>query len=239
MTDQVNEEQNTEDNTEQNSQDTTPAPTPSEPEGNKFEDLLASIKVDGRQKYSSVEDALKSLPHANDHISKLEEELASMKAELEKRKSVEEVLAELEERRKTETNSTDQSDSKLDPESIQALVNEQLTAAREQERAQSNMTTVIDALKKEYGDQAEKKFYEIGEANGLSKDFLHQMAQTSPQAVIALAGVGGGSAAPAKTQGNVNTETLKPQPEEKSAKISANPTDKDLLRAWRNSLPDA
>ena len=47
------------------------------------------------KKYSSVEDALKSVPHAQKHIQTLESELATLKEELSKRKTTEELLDEI------------------------------------------------------------------------------------------------------------------------------------------------
>ena len=47
------------------------------------------------KKYATLEDALKSVPHAQTHISKIEQELAQAKEELLKRKTTEELLEEL------------------------------------------------------------------------------------------------------------------------------------------------
>ena len=54
----------------------------------------AELVGDGK-KYSSVEDALKSVPHAQKHIQTLESELATLKEELMKRRTTEELLDEI------------------------------------------------------------------------------------------------------------------------------------------------
>ena len=54
----------------------------------------AELVGDGK-KYQSVEDALKSVPHAQKHIQTLESELASVKEELTKRRTTEELLDEI------------------------------------------------------------------------------------------------------------------------------------------------
>src|SRR5574343_534016 len=50
------------------------------PQNSSLDDLLAGIKrEDGTQKYATPEDALKSLPHAMEHIKRLEEENKALK----------------------------------------------------------------------------------------------------------------------------------------------------------------
>ena len=46
------------------------------------------------KKYSSAEEALRSVPHAQQHIKTLEEEMAELKEELSKRKTTQELLDE-------------------------------------------------------------------------------------------------------------------------------------------------
>ena len=55
----------------------------------------ASELVGSGKKYTSVEDALKSVPHAQKHIQTLESELATLKEELTKRRTTEELLDEI------------------------------------------------------------------------------------------------------------------------------------------------
>ena len=54
---------------------------------------LAEFVGEGK-KYQTVEDALKSIPHAQSHIQKLEEEMKQAREELAKRKAAEELLEE-------------------------------------------------------------------------------------------------------------------------------------------------
>ncbi len=54
----------------------------------------ADFVGDGK-KYNSVEDALKSVPHAQKHIQTLESELAAAREELAKRRTTEELLDEI------------------------------------------------------------------------------------------------------------------------------------------------
>src|SRR4030043_1329496 len=55
---------------------------------------IAELVGEGK-KYKSVEDALKSVPHAQQHIQTLEEENARIKAELVARRTTEEILEEI------------------------------------------------------------------------------------------------------------------------------------------------
>jgi hypothetical protein len=58
---------------------------------------LAELVGQGK-KYSTVEDALKSVPHAQKHISTLEADMIALKEELAKRKTAQELLDEIKSR---------------------------------------------------------------------------------------------------------------------------------------------
>src|SRR5512139_770657 len=72
---------------------TTPVETVVTP-SSQLPQELAELVGDGK-KYKSVDDALKSVPHAQKHIQTLEEENARIKAELDKRRTAEELLADI------------------------------------------------------------------------------------------------------------------------------------------------
>src|SRR6056297_3468450 len=115
---------------------TTPQPDGGEsqqPDKNALDQMLAGItSADGRQKYSSVEDALGALPHAQKHISQLEQEnkelkenMARLEERLEQMSKYEELLA----KQPSQDSQSDNSGKGLDEATIAELVQQQLTQA--------------------------------------------------------------------------------------------------------------
>ncbi len=83
--------------TQENNSIFTPPETPAEPISSPKIELPPEVLefVGEGKKYSNPVDALKSVPHAQKHISTLEAELAQTKTELEKRRTAEELLNEI------------------------------------------------------------------------------------------------------------------------------------------------
>jgi len=89
---------------------------------------------DGK-KYNSVEDALKSVPHAQKHIQTLESELATLKEELTKRKTAEELLDELKSGIQQPENTTQSAG--IDQDTITNLLNQTLENREKQAQEDS------------------------------------------------------------------------------------------------------
>ena len=205
-----------------------------------FADLLASIRTeDGRQKYTDVEAALKSLPHAQEHISRLEREMNEMKEALSRTKSAEEILAKIEEKaaQKQETPVS----AELDLSQLEALVDKTLTMKQQQALAQGNIQQVVGKMSEMYGEKAEQTFYEVGQQVGLSPAELNALAAKSPNAVFKLLGVDSGKApvGTTKTSSSINTEALaNNNTVQASAKVPFGASTKQLVDAWRNAKPN-
>ena len=203
-----------------------------------YADLLASItSADGRQKYNDVESALKSLPHANEHISKLEQEMEQLREELQKRASAEEVLQRLES--KTQEQSESPSTGTVDLAQIEQLVDSRLTARQTAELQAANMKSVTSKVAEVYGDKAEEVFYSTAKEAGLSMEQVNTLAATAPAAVLKLMGVGSKpSGMPAKTSSSVNTEAFVGNSQDRpSSKVPFGASTKDMVQAWRNAKP--
>lgn len=221
----------------------TPTPTeepkPQEPTSTNdaFADLLASIKAeDGRQKYSDVESALKSLPHANEHISKLEQEMAQLREELGKRATAEEIMSKLEAQAQPSTETP--SEPAVDLSQIEQLVDKRLNSVEQKRIATNNISSVTSKMSEVYGDKAEQVFYSAGQEAGLSPAELNALAAKSPVAALRLVGVDTKTPAsiPAKTTSTVNTEALSTNGQDvPSAKVPKGASTNDMVNAWRNA----
>lgn len=202
---------------------------------NDFADLLKSITAeDGRQKYSDVESALKSLPHAQQHISKLEQEMAELKAELEKRKTAEEIVSRIESSGRKQEEATP-SKPAITSEQIEALVDKRLSAKEQFNKEQSNIRKVVDTMSKMYGEKSEEVFYSKAAEAGLDRAMINRLAAVSPEAAMRIVGKVEAGGIPPKTFSNTNSDaafTNKPVP---SAKLPPYPTTKDMVAAWKAS----
>lgn len=208
---------------------------------------LTELVGDGK-KYKTVEDALKSVPHAQAHIQKLEEELAAKNEALMKAKAVEDLLEELKKTGQppTPAQQAQIAEVKVDPNEIIKTVDQvvaQRLAAQEQARlAQANTTSVVKAFTQKFGAESEKEYIKIAQESGLSIESLNRLAATSPAAVLKLAGIQVGQEVnhtPNRTVGNVNTEAFRNQTTQgqtQSARVVGGKTS-DLVSAWRNAKP--
>lgn len=189
------------------------------------------------KKYKSMEDALKSIPHAQTHIQKLEEELAAQRMELEKSKAMEELLKEFKQQN-AGTPSTEPQIQQQPNESVDIdQVVEKALARKEAERAaQANANAVISAFRDAFGDEGKAKYEKLAEETGLPLASLNNLAKTAPEAVLKLAGLTKkvGGSVPHSTS-TVNSSAV-PNGGEASAKVKmVGASSKDVVQAWRNA----
>jgi hypothetical protein len=198
---------------------------------------VADLVGEGK-KYRSVEDALKSVPHAQKHIETLEQENARIKSELEKRRTAEELLEEI--RNGISQPAAGTPAPTFDPNTIESTV-EQLLARKEAKRsADSNISQVVSKFQEVFGDKekAEQEYIKIAAEAGLSVQMLNNLAATSPAAVLKLAGIGTAKQQPVgKPSSTVNTESFSQgNTQQLSSKVPAvGSTTKDLMQAVRNA----
>lgn len=191
--------------------------------------------VGADKKYKSIEDALKSVPHAQGHIQKLEEELASLREEVTKRKSVEEVLQELRAEGLSKSENTTQ--PSIDPNQLAEFVSQVVERRETQKTAKQNADMVVNEFKAKFGNEAEAKYIEIAKENGLDVNTLNSLASKSPEAVLKLAGieVKKTSSIPASLSSSINPEALNStKTTEISAKVTGRST-KDIVDAWKRA----
>lgn len=209
---------------------------------------LVELVGEGK-KYKTVDEALKSVPHAQTHIARLEAELAEKNEALAKAKAVEDLLEELKKSGQAPTPAQQQQIEavKLDPneiaKTVDQVVERRLAIQEANRRAQINTSSVVNAFTQKFGNDSEKEYIKIAEESGLSIEALNRLAATSPAAVLRLAGIQHSPEVqhtPGKTSGSVNTEAFRsqqPQGQPQSARVQGGKTS-DLVSAWRAAKPN-
>lgn len=179
--------------------------------------LLAGIKNErGEQKYKSVNDALKALNHSQNFIPQLQGQLEATTGQLSDAKSQ---LAELESLKETVAKLTQKltetpekpSGKQISEEEIAEIVGRQLTAKQQQEKAQANTRSVVEALASKFGDKASEVFYGKAQELGMTQEQINALAASAPQAVLTMFGVSSGVAQKQThnpLSGSVNTESF-------------------------------
>lgn len=207
-------------------------PTPPKSEDSHFDQMLQGItNAEGKPKYSTVQDALGSIPHAQKHINQLEQdnqglkdELSSLKEQLEEYKQKVERVGSVEEL--------------LEQREQQGLTQEQLDEYLEQKLAQretvqtvkQNQANVVNSLVEMYGDKAtaEKEFMSLQDDLGVD---LTELAGKSPKAVLRYFKKPE-SRAPDKFEGQSRQE-FKPSGEKPKARMPR--TTKESVAQWRET----
>lgn len=184
-----------------NNQETTPpqnnsgtSNTANVQTGNDFADLLNQIKNErGEPKYKTVADALNGLLHAQNFIPTLlsekeqkDAEIARLRVEAEKARTLEETLAALTSKQEQAHNTNA---PVIDEKTIAELVNRQLTQAEQAKLAQANISSVVSSLQSAFGSDAEKKYNDAAAEAGLSVQEMNALAAKSPKAVLRMLGV--------------------------------------------------
>ena len=203
---------------------------------------IAELVGEGK-KYKSVEDALKSVPHAQKHIQALEEENARVKEELEKRRTAEELLDEIR-NGITPTTPGQQAPVGIDPEQLETTLNVLLSRKEAAKTASANINLVVEKFTALYGDKTkgEEAFYNLAAESGLDPNALNQLAATSPNAIFKLAGFDLKKDPPVgKPNSTVNTQSLNQgKPEGQSAKVKmVGASTKEVTQAWKNARETA
>ena len=193
-----------------------------------YADLLGGItNEDGTQKYQDVETALTSLPHAQTHIHNIEADNVKLKEELAQALTAQELL------RKTAADKQPAAAS-LSQDDLFKAIDSVLDAKSEQSTKNSNLNSVGKVFSDTYGEKAKEELKALAESNGVGMDFIRHMAETSPKAVLKLAGL---SDTPvtrgSKTQSTVNTESFRMPATVVNKPVMGASNTAELVTGWR------
>lgn len=152
-------------------------------------DELTAIIGEGK-KYKSLEDALRSVPHAQGHISNLEKELAELREDLTKRLSSEEAMQKILEARDSRSDEGTPP-PELTPEALRDMVKNAYKEMTAEEKATHNVEQADKAMRDKWGDKAGEVLAQKAAELGVSLQFLENAASASPQAFYNLIGLDG------------------------------------------------
>lgn len=183
------------------------------------------------KKYATVEEALKSIPHAQKHIESLKQAADAAKAEAERLKAERETYEAF--MREQQNQNTNSAPLELDPTQVENLVKRTLEQEKRDATAKANLLKVREDLTKRFGDKAGEIFNARGKELGVD---INALAMTSPQAVLEL--FPKAKEADPNTSGSVNTAALPrfARPPEQKPVMFGSSTE-DLVQAWRNAKP--
>lgn len=183
--------------------------------------------VGAGKKYATIDEVYKAFPNAQKHISTLEEENRTIKEELAKRRTAEELLNDIQSRVTPQSNG-DTIPPKVDIPDISSLVRQEVERVKIEESYKVNQKTVVDELTKVYGDKAREKYAALATELGVTKENLNQLALTSPTAFFKLAGITPQTTTRSGTLTNdVSTTRIVNTPDVTSSRVPMNGNAKD------------
>lgn len=220
---------------------TEATPLVSAPAEPSYMEQLRSIKnEDGLQKYASVEDAIASTVFAQDHIKKLEAELATERAEKDAQR------AELERNASAQFASTQE----VQPQ-VAGLSREDVYSTMEEyeliKDRKSNRKSVVDTLVQHCnGDEIKANEYISNKLKelGMDRNQLASLAETTPNAVYTLFGMDGrGTNTSGITSGTINTDAVETHNKDKevpkAARMKIGASTQTLVNEWKASQQEA
>ncbi len=169
---------------------------------NQVPEFLAGYVGDDK-KYKTVEDALQSVPNAQAHIDKLEQELAELRANDKPTVDPDQIAADIERRllesmRKTpdaedytqvQTPETDQAQTGVDVNDIVTQVKSALEQEQSQKTSAENQKSVVQAAIAAWGESAESKLYSAAANYNMSQMEIDTLAAKNPTAALKLLGI--------------------------------------------------
>jgi hypothetical protein len=184
-----------------------------------FADLLSSIKNErGEPKYKDVQTALEALRHSQEFIPQLksdkektEQQLAALSVEVERLKTIEQSITQLN-LQNTQQQATPA--PQFSKDDVAQLVNQTLTKREVEILQRNNLNSVVESVQKAHGDKAQEVFYGKAKELGMSVEQINSLAAQSPSAVLKLFGIDKG-VIPQVTGlpnvgGSVNTAGIQP-----------------------------
>lgn len=195
------------------------------------------------KKYKTVDDALRSVPHAQQHISTLEQQMEDLNKEVARRRAAEEILEEVRNQRGQEQPAATTPDaspaSEKDVEQlVESMLDRRLTAREQEASVKQNQQSVVSGLTEKYGEKAEEVYTQKAEELGVPVSFLDDIAAKSPQAVLAYFS-GSSKSGPTRTSPGLNTEQVAQNHSQQTQRkpIMHGASSEDVLSAWRRAAP--
>lgn len=191
--------------------------------------LQGIMNADGTPKYTDVAQALDSIPHAQQHISTIEAENATLTEALNAANAAKDLLVK-------QAGEKPAPATGLTPEEVARISRETMESTNLANTQAANVASVNAKFSELYGSKAVEQMSEIAKASGMSVAAVKELAKTSPSAVLRLAGINPTTLAPVvpKTPGQGGGDTFTPpQTPEPPKSIMGGSNTKELVANWR------
>lgn len=196
-------------------------------------DHLKELVGEGK-KYATLDKALESIPHAQQHIARLEQEAAELRQKQAEAIAVEEVYKKLMESMDKENDVTHRTPAGLDEASVLAILEKRDAEAV----AKANVARVKDALVGKYGEKAQEMYETKARELGVSTAFLNEVVRKSPKAAEELFGIKPKDTSAGTTTGSIRTDALdNSRPPAKPKSVMSGATTDEMISAWRAAKP--
>ena len=200
----------------------------------------------GGRKYTP-EDAKKKIENADMFIetlktekgelaskySELEQQVAELKRKLDTSLKLEDALKTPVGQPPAQQPTAEQTPPAVDEEAILARLQSKLQQQTQEQKKAANVDAVVSQAKRKYGEAWQNKLLEQGQALGMDGNAIQLMAQTSPQALAKLFGLGEAPKGEAAPSGAPLTSGQREEAPPKSVMFGA--STKDLIEQWRYS----
>ncbi len=203
---------------------------------NATDQLLSSVvNEDGTKKYGNLEDFAKGAANAQDHIKKLESELAEVRNKGNASDKLDELLDAVK-----ESKGSGQGDdtSTMKPEDVLGIVQDYLKDNKAAETREDNISTVTKVFRDRYGKDASDKLYAKSDDLGFSREEINRMIANNPNAALKVLGEDKAKAKtsdPVGGEGGVATSQFTGKPTPQAESIMGPTSSKQLTDAFAAS----
>lgn len=187
------------------------------------------------KKYASLEKALESIAPAQQHIQKIESEMADLRAKLDAQTSLEETLKNFNNQQVPETPTS----QPVDYDEVVSKVTQKLAADNQAKARAANQKEVVGKLSEQFGDaqKAQEAFVAKAKELGMSVSDMDALAGTSPQAIYQMFGTAASTKSQPAMQPSVNSGALEsaPKPKEEIPGIMFGASTEEVVDAFRKA----
>jgi hypothetical protein len=197
-------------------------------------DEVSELIGEGK-KYKTIEDALRALPHAQNHIATIEADNAKLRKDLEQANNLDEAVNSLtDEVRQTARPATPATPT----ENINDVVRNVFAQMSQEQQEAANRNAADLYMLEEFGDKRFEVMANVSKNLGVSADFLKSTAEKSPAAFKKLVSDNQHDASVERLTSDRSTVNDSARqhfqsPEAPTVKVKLNPSSKDLLAGWK------
>jgi hypothetical protein len=162
----------------------TPNQTAAAKQGDTLSESVAILVGEGR-KYKTIDDLAKAYLNADEFVEKLKGENATLREELTKAKTLDDVLKRLKDEPSAGTQDRSDQSQGLTAQDVAKIVSNAITGHETAKIRQANLQASDAAMKKLYGDKAAEVFAKAATTPELRKA-LTELASVSPDKFVAV-----------------------------------------------------